>query len=361
MGFRVHCGFVLLVALVLAAWAEPRGLAQSTHGQSSYAKVGPRVPEVRSQDQGLAVLGAALESRRHLPRADCSHLVHAVYQQAGLPYSYVPSRALYAGAAPFKRVAHPLPGDLIVWPGHVGIVINPRNHSFYSSFSSGPGVENYDSKYWRRRGKRRFFRYVKSNVVVRDAPLAATKSAKSTSSEVFPSATGDHNPRVESDPASSGPESALPLRIAVVRSSRPTTDEVRAAVLQSFQQTEDGLRGQNVFKLARAVVVFDKFQVHKVHIKKGHQSWVEVRISEPTSLIAGRVNSKKRSEKLRWSLTQTGTSSWQVQLPPDAIYVAQQTAPRVLSHQLATLTERSDANSLAEQSQLAQALAVILK
>jgi hypothetical protein len=51
----------------------------------------------------------------------------------------------------------------VVWPGHVGIVVNPAQHSFYSALSSGLGVETYDSDYWKERGRPRFFRFVKAN------------------------------------------------------------------------------------------------------------------------------------------------------------------------------------------------------
>src|SRR5579872_4337614 len=43
-------------------------------------------------DEGLAVLGAALDSRHHRGfTSDCSHFVHGLYQRAGFPYTYAPS------------------------------------------------------------------------------------------------------------------------------------------------------------------------------------------------------------------------------------------------------------------------------
>src|SRR5215470_10633573 len=96
---------------------------------------------------------------------DCSHLVHTLYDQAGYPYTYANSLELYSGAIPFVRVRAAHPGDLIVWRGHVGIVINPKDHSFFGSTSSGTRIEHYDTAYWRARGNARFFRYVTSNPV----------------------------------------------------------------------------------------------------------------------------------------------------------------------------------------------------
>ncbi|HEV2195782.1 MAG TPA: NlpC/P60 family protein [Candidatus Acidoferrum sp.] len=91
---------------------------------------------------------------------DCSHLVHKLYEQAGHPYPYASSFDLYRGAAPFLRVRYAHPGDLVVWRGHVGIVMNPREHSFFSTTSSGARTENYRSPYWRARGYPHFFRYL---------------------------------------------------------------------------------------------------------------------------------------------------------------------------------------------------------
>jgi hypothetical protein len=90
---------------------------------------------------------------------DCSHLVHDIYERAGLPYDYATSRDLYDGIDAFRRVYHPVPGDLVVWRGHVGIVLDPDDHSFLSALRSGVKVSEYDTRYWKRRGRPRFYRY----------------------------------------------------------------------------------------------------------------------------------------------------------------------------------------------------------
>ena len=111
--------------------------------------------------EGMAIIAAALDfSRTHRARPDCSHLVHEIYSDAGLAYPYVDSLDLYRGAEGFKRVKHPQPGDLVVWPTHSGIVVDPDQRSFYSSLNSGLGVDYYDSHYWKHKGKPRFYRFV---------------------------------------------------------------------------------------------------------------------------------------------------------------------------------------------------------
>lgn len=90
---------------------------------------------------------------------DCSHLVHDIYVRAGLPYDYATSRDLYDGVDAFRRVYDPVPGDIVVWRGHVGIVVDPDEHSFLSALRSGVKVSAYDTRYWKKKGQPRFYRY----------------------------------------------------------------------------------------------------------------------------------------------------------------------------------------------------------
>lgn len=91
---------------------------------------------------------------------DCSHFMQWLFERAGLYYGYAPSRILYAGMTGFKRVYHPRPGDLIVWPGHMGVVVDPEEETFLSALRSGVKTSSYTSHYWKRRGHPRFFRYL---------------------------------------------------------------------------------------------------------------------------------------------------------------------------------------------------------
>jgi cell wall-associated NlpC family hydrolase len=121
-------------------------------------------PVALSRDDGLSVISAALDARVQVTRQrDCSHLVHAIYLQAGFPYPYASSSDLYDGADDFQRVTRPQPGDLVVWPGHVGIVVNPTQRVFFSKLRHGPGIDAYDAQYWKERGQVRFYRYIKSS------------------------------------------------------------------------------------------------------------------------------------------------------------------------------------------------------
>lgn len=96
----------------------------------------------------------------HETELDCSHFVQFMYEQAGLYYGYTPSKVLYEGIKDFKRVMHPKAGDLVVWPGHVGIVVDPEETTFLSALRSGVKTASYASNYWKKRGHPRFLRYV---------------------------------------------------------------------------------------------------------------------------------------------------------------------------------------------------------
>ena len=151
------CGIVICAA---SGQQEPR----SSAGQESKAGYVRRSDRTLSEDDGLSVITAALDpkTRRYAGR-DCSHLVHAIYERAGFPYTYASSSDLYAGIAGFQQVTRPQPGDLIVWRGHAGIVIRPSRHVFFSYLREGPGVDDYEAPYWTSRGHPRFYRYVKND------------------------------------------------------------------------------------------------------------------------------------------------------------------------------------------------------
>lgn len=152
---------LVLCAVAPGASGELQNAESSKANHRTIRKSDAVAPRFVNSEQGLTIIGAALESRHTDANADCSNLVHEIYGRAGFKYSYANSTQLYQGAKEFRKVLHPQPGDLVVWRGHVGIVISPVQHSFFSAMRSGRGVERYDSPYWRTRGRPRFFRYLR--------------------------------------------------------------------------------------------------------------------------------------------------------------------------------------------------------
>ena len=170
---RAHAKHVFWTAVLCVLTVPARGqrTTQSTAGTSqNRPAVEPSAQPVStitsshlvSPDEGRVITRVALKSRKSSrPRGDCSHVVHAIYQQAGFPYRYADSTELYDGTENFRRVSHPQAGDLAVWRGHAAIMVNPAQHTFFGATRSGLRVESYDLKYWQHRGTPRFFRYVK--------------------------------------------------------------------------------------------------------------------------------------------------------------------------------------------------------
>src|SRR5437870_4588822 len=241
------------------------------------------VPRPLNFSEGLAILGAALDSRkRGNSSSDCSHLVQSIYERAGFPYSYVSSAELYAGIDEFRQVASPQPGDLAVWRGHVGIVVNPVQHSFFSLLRSGRGVETYDSPYWKRRGTPRFFRYVKAAPV--DAfPVPVNATLIPTSLEIRSPGQSANLPRTEASlPMQPGAPNVV---IRVTNSAKPASDQLSSALLKAFSDSEPALQTVDVFRMNQSLTVFDQFEVKTVHTS-GNQGWAEVQIHEVMSLPA---------------------------------------------------------------------------
>lgn len=136
-------------------------------------------PDLRQKPPDAKNLLLLIGQQIHETELDCSHFVQYLYEQVGKYYGYAPSRILYDGMEGFKRVTHPRPGDLIVWRGHVGIVVDPEETTFLSALRSGVKVSSYQSHYWQRRGRPHFLRYVGGDES--DAPEWATRKIASRS------------------------------------------------------------------------------------------------------------------------------------------------------------------------------------
>jgi NlpC/P60 family len=379
------CGGLRRAFLLMALCA---GAASAQQGRPGYKP--PQTPvrtpsaqntataQLLTSEEGLAVLGAALESRHHKAASgDCSHLVNAIYAQAGFSYSYASSSELYAGVRQFQRVTSPQPGDVVVWPGHTGIMINPGQHSFFSALRTGHGVELYDAPYWKAKGRPRFFRYVKT--MPPPVLSAATRTGNPKPATLRPAALrneagpAERTAAIKSPPpapSSERPELQLQAqlaspaipRIQVVNAALPKPEQVHAAMEQIFNSTEEALRGQDIFALRTSLVSFDQIAVTQVSVK-GNQGWAEVKISGPSVLAAGKANLQKTAEQQRWPLTRRDSDQWELILPLDTVYLPRDRAARVLAHQLATLTDDSSpaAHSPEKKAELARLLNALLK
>ena len=322
---------------------------------------GPRPigrPEGRKILATIPTVDAESESE-----TDCSHLVHDVYEQAGFPYDYASSRELYIGNTNFTRVRAPQAGDLVVWRGHVGIVIDPKEHSFFSSVRSGPDTQFYDSPYWRSRGTARFFRYMTEKPLRSGQTLEATRhadqqppQAASRSSENRPpsrlpkptvASASNSAPAAE---ASSSATVETPREIVMqVARRNPSPDEIAAAFVEMNQNSGESLRTRSLNSLDKPIIVYREIRVSAMQIK-GKRGTAVVRIESlgapPNAQTGSQFRWKEQS--VDFEKTKRG---WVMSPIQEAAYVKREVALQVLSARLAELAQNTDATPEQEREQ----------
>jgi len=386
--WRVVRGFAL--AACLACGCTVAGSLAKAQATSASQGLGSN-SRLLSAEEGRAIADAARDQDQPARRArDCSHLVHQTYLKAGFQYPYASSFELYAGNENFKRVRNSQPGDLIVWPGHVGIVLEPLEHSFYSLVSTGAEAQDYQGPYWRSRGRPRFYRYIMENagILIASKAPATSRSSRSTkqqeteavNEEQSPVATSDSNrpPKVASERTRvvNGP-AALPAPVVekttfdvpqsiviAAGNKQPTSSQVAEGISELSNASGTVLRVDDPSKLALPVVIFERLHVERLEIKRDH-GWARLQINSRATIAGGETNYKRRREKVRWELHRT-ESGWEAISPADRTYVPNDVAVRNLAAQLALLTEQDGAAGrqetvLRQESQLANLLSALLE
>lgn len=339
-----------------------------------------------SRAEGRELAGIALEAQQEgVEASDCSHLVNRTYQNAGYDYPYSSSFELYAGQENFARVRYPQAGDLVVWPGHVGIVMVPSEHSFFSLVSTGMEVQDYDSSYWRSRGKPRFYRYkvdasagAMEGKVAQPPPRTRTATSQEPASDKLPDQNRPPKNASEKVKLSEVYEPPVAPAVAAERTSfdippsiviaegvkQPTSSQVAEAISELSSATGVVLRQDDPLKQTMPVIIFERLRVEKLEIKKDH-GWAKLEMDERATIAAGQANYKRHKEKIRWELRRT-ESGWQAVTPNDKTYVPNDVAVRNLAAQLARLTESDGPNAhldatVRQESQIANLLSALLE
>ncbi len=371
--FAWLCCTASLAIVQAAPW--PQELGAGSNAQLLTAK----------QGRGIVNTARELDQPARGTR-DCSHLVHEIYARAGFAYPYASSFDLYAGSESFERVKNPQAGDLIVWPGHAGIVFDPKKHIFYSLVSSGLDAADYEGPYWKSRGKPRFYRYVVGN---RGTLLAAgtPPGVRTANSVERPNATRVVEERsnegasaVDSAAKETSERSAVfgpvapdlqakgvgvPRSIVIAEGRKqPTREEVAEGISELSSAAGNVLRGGDSSRADSPVIVFGQLRVESIEIKRDH-GWAFVQM-DSSALIAGdQTDLNKRSEEVRWELRR-GKSGWEAVSPVARTYVPRDVAVRELAARLAELT-RGDGGTVRavairqEESRLAKLLSALLE
>jgi NlpC/P60 family len=347
----------IFVALCLATASA--ALGQNVRPPSAETS-GPR-PIARTEGRKIVSAIPTVDTKSE-SETDCSHLVHDVYEQAGFPYDYVSSRELYTGSTNFTRVRAPQAGDLVVWRGHIGIVIDPKERSFFSSVRSGPDTQFYDSPYWRSRGSARFFRYITEKPLRSGPTFEATRNtdhpplqAASRSSESRPlSRLPKPAPAPASNSAPAGESSSpiieTPREIVLqVAGKNPSSDEVAAAFVEMIEDSGESLRTPSLNTLGKPIIVYREVRVSAMQIK-GKRGTALVRIESigatPNTQTGSQLRWKEQS--LEFEKTKRG---WVMSPIQEAAYVKREVALQVLSARLAELAQNPDATTEQEREQ----------
>jgi NlpC/P60 family len=343
-----------------------------------------------TRDEGLAIVDAISDHHRSLrgnrAKPDCSHLVNDIYDLAGFPFPYAKSGDLYRGHASFVRVTAPQPGDLIVWRGHVGLVLDPRQHFFYSSLRSGLETEDYTSAYWRRRGTPRFYRYRAASYPTiltarqispqndRDGSFRTQLVSQSTSDEPRTNVASrdslaslpgsdDDSPPIQHVSDAEEVSNAAPSKVLInIGSKKPTTEQVKEAISKTYQSVSQGLNADSLLHSKSPVMIFTQLRVERLEVK-GKHGWADVSIDTEATLTSGALDKAARHDEQRWEL-QHAKSGWITVAPTQNIYVPRAFAVRIFAQQLAQLTDQSAsgiaASSDSQEGRLASLLNTLL-
>ena len=299
---------------------------------------------------------------------DCSHLVHDIYEQAGYPYPYASSRDLYLGTENFVRVRAPHPGDLIVWRGHVGIVLDPHEHSFFSSVNSGPRTEYYNSAYWRARGIPRFYRYLTDTPSKTESSTTERAGRGPEQGPGVPGATGRgaiYGPTVEAVktsptkiPVADQSEDVVESKAGAVGASQivlhvsgkqPAAAEVAQGLAATNRDAGEILRTDNLEKLGRPVMIYQDLRVTDVAIK-GKRGSAQVEIDCIALLAGGRIDTRRDGEEFGLEIQRT-KKGWVMNPPTENTFVPRDAALRILAARLAALTQHDDTSATKEREQ----------
>jgi hypothetical protein len=352
LAFVFSC--VLAVFAALSLYPLSAAAAQEGH-RETYRLV--------TRDEGLAIVDAVSDHRQSLrgrrAKPDCSHLVNDIYDLAGFPYTYAKSADLYRGQASFVRVNAPQPGDLIVWRGHVGLVLDSRQHLFYSSLRSGLDTEDYTSAYWRRRGTPRFYRYRAASdqtlliarrsssrndvqgsyrtQLVSQSTTDETRTNVTSRDSLEPLSINDGDPPVQQ--VSRAEETSNSL--INIGNKKPTTEQVKEAISKSYQSVSQGLSADSLLCSKSTVVIFTQLRVEQLEFK-GKHGWASVSIDTEATLTSGVLDKAARHDAQRWQM-QRAKSGWTIVAPTQNIYVPRALAVRIFAQQLAQLTDQNSA------------------
>jgi hypothetical protein len=334
--------FALLFLCLLAAFTGSAAKADDDYSNTV----------LLSPDQGEALAAFALRSEKRIrTKPDCSHLVHQLYARAGLIYPYEDSRVLYRGITDFQRVKKPQAGDLVVWLGHVGIVLSTEEKTFISSVHSGILAESWMAPHWVRRGHPRFYRYrigpeADMNLLAKimdDEPQqteiwTSTRSgtgAELPSSETRESDEPEHaiEPFSAQNARSMSESGHVSNSIVALINQRqtPSKRQIAAALMEGSKAHARRLMDDETLDVTRPFVAFSQLEVEKIKIKR-ENGLITIRLSEMMSQEDGRILPTRTTER-ELKLFRRNDGVWVISDLQERTYLPEEQALEIFEHQ----------------------------
>lgn len=308
-------------------------------------------------NEGVQILQTAWQNIGNFDASlDCSHLVNQIYEVAGLHYTYASSNELYQGVDGFERVRRPQPADLIVWRGHVGVVVDPREHTFYSSLRTGPKLDSYDSPAWRVRGPARFFRFlVRAGEYVGSAPaqtLTAARNGQSGNdqdvSEEMPSPVSNEVRVARTTATASSDEIFL-------KADRHHKEAIEKELLQAWSDASDDR--QERWEQAQNVLIVESLKIERIHLS-GSTGTLQARIKSPARLTSEGLQVHSSIEPVRFRLVRN-QNGWKIDSSANRIFLSGDAAVVAIADRLAAMAREN--SSRAEEAQAAALLHAMLR
>jgi hypothetical protein len=348
---------VLAFVIIAVGVASAQNASVSSRADESIPESGLQLRPI-TWDEGVQVIETAWRNLSQFDsQIDCSHLVHEMYEQAGLRYPYSTSNELYRGIDEFERVRAPQPADLIVWPGHVGLVVNPQEHSFYSALSTGLKMDSYDAPAWQNRGQARFFRFVMrpgervrstSSQSVATAQIAAAPlDNQSTTRKV---ASPIDTPREARVTSTETPDEAF------LGWERPSNKEaIRGTLIRVWSNPSEGR--QDRWQQAQEIVIVESLKVQRIHLS-GAAGSVEAKIRSSARITADSMDVHPSVDVVSFRLAR-GKNGWTLDDPTRHLYLSGNAAVVAVSERLAGIARENVSRS--EQAQAAELLHSMLR
>jgi hypothetical protein len=266
-----------------------------------------------------------------------------------------------------------------VWQGHIGIVIDPKEHSFYSSVTSGFAIQSYQSRYWSGRGIPRFYRFVVNDLrepapllanldlprlpsgkvlaalmrpfpaqppilMQSDTPQIAMQSDASEksapeSAQVRPAQRQEQQEIVEDQPlpiqAGDAGKNQMTDQVVITSSPTPAKKEVLAAIRRFVDASGQGLLQDGSLDSQPAVGMVDRMKVLAINLQ-GNSGLADVEIKQLGGFQYGKAIATRTTARRQVMLNRQ-EQGWVLVLPQDLMCVNRNIAVTALTDHLAAL------------------------